>query len=51
MRDRTGHLGDLSGNFICFHGSTALVVLGLLVVEVSRSHTDTPQWVETLLDK
>jgi len=31
-----------------FHGSTAVVVLGLLVVEVSRSHTDTPHPVGLL---
>jgi len=51
MRDGTGHLGNLGGNFIYFHGSTALVVLDLLIVEVSRSYSDTPHSVETPLDK
>ena len=31
-----------------FHGSTALVGLGLLIVEVSRSHSDTPHKVVLL---
>jgi len=31
-----------------YHGSTALVGLGLLIVEVSRSHSDTPHSVRLL---
>ena len=31
-----------------FHTSTALVVLGILIVKVSRSHSDTPRSVRFL---
>jgi hypothetical protein len=34
--------------FFSFHGSTALGVLGLLIVEASRSHIDTPHSVGRL---
>jgi len=31
-----------------YHGCTALVALGLLIVEVSRPHSDTPHSVRLL---
>jgi len=34
--------------FLIFHDLTALMGLGLLVVEVSRSHSDTPHSVGLL---
>ena len=34
--------------FLFFHGSTSLVGLGLLIVEVPRSHSDTPHSVGLL---
>jgi hypothetical protein len=34
--------------YIYFHGSTAPEALGLLTVEVSKSHTDTPHPVGLL---
>jgi len=33
---------------IFFHGCTAILGLGLIVVEVSRLHRNTPQWVVIL---
>ena len=35
-------------SLLCFHGSTALVGQGLLIIEISRSHSDTPHWVGLL---
>jgi hypothetical protein len=35
-------------SFSFFHGSTALVGLDLLIVEASRSHSDTPHSVGLL---
>jgi len=39
---------DTTKTSLVSHGSTALVVLGLLTVEVSRSHSDTPYTVGLL---
>jgi hypothetical protein len=40
--------------YVCtcfFHGSTAVMCQGILIVEVSTSHSDTPQSVNTSVDE